>query len=84
MSDLARAVERFSDALAPVLVGLSKPPAQIERLRHDVIVEAFALACGFLNADGRQTDDELWELIAAFGPHLDTELGGAAPGEVRR
>jgi hypothetical protein len=84
MSDLARAVERFADALAPVLVGLSKPPAPIERLRHDVIVEAFALACGFVAADGRQTDDELWELIAAFGPHLDTELGGAAPADVRR
>jgi hypothetical protein len=84
MGEVARAVERFADSLSPVLVGLSKPPAQIEKLRHDVILEAFSLACGFLAADGRQTDDELWELIAAFGPHLDTELGGAAPADVRR
>ena len=35
----------------------------------------------FLAADGRQTDDELWELIAAFGPHLDT---AARRGDARR
>ena len=32
---------------------------------------------------GAQTDDELWELIAAFGPLLDTQLGGATPDDVR-
>ena len=65
----------------PVLVGLAKPPAPTpSKLRHDVILEAFTLACGFLAADGRQTDDELWDLIAAFGPHLDTELGGRDAG----
>jgi hypothetical protein len=48
------------------------------------VLEAFSLACGFLAADGRQSDDELWALIGAFGPHLDTELGGATPADVRR
>jgi hypothetical protein len=84
MGDLARAVERFADDLTPVLVRLAKPPADATKLRNDAVLEAFTLACGFVAADGRLTDDELWELIAAFGPHLDTQLGGATPGDVRR
>jgi hypothetical protein len=81
---LAQAVARFADDMTPVLVGLAKPPADAEKLRNDAILEAFTVACGFLAADTRQTDDELWDLVAAFGPHLDTQLGGATPGDVRR
>jgi Cdc6-like AAA superfamily ATPase len=84
MGDLAQAVRRFAEDLTPVLVGLARPPADATKLRNDAVLEAFALACGFLAADGRQTDDELWELIAAFGPLLDTQLGGASPADVRR
>ena len=84
MGDLRSAVVGFADDLAPVLLGLAKPPADAVKLRNDAVLEAFTLACGFLGADGRQTDDELWELIAAFGPHLDTQLGGANPADVRR
>ena len=84
MPNLATAVNRFADALTPVLVGLAKPPADAAKLRKDSVLEAFALACGFVAADGRQSDDELWELVAAFGPHLDTQLGGATPDDVRR
>jgi Cdc6-like AAA superfamily ATPase len=84
MADLTQAVARFADALTPVLVGLAKPPADAAKLRNDAVLEAFTLACGFLAADGRQSDDELWELVGAFGPHLDNQLGGATPAEVRR
>lgn len=84
MGDLARSVQRFADDLTPVLVGLAKPPADAAKLRHDAVLEAFGLACGFVAADGRQTDDELWALVAAFGPLLDTQLGGASPADVRR
>jgi len=84
MGDLARAVTRFADDLTPVLVGLARPPADAAKLRTDAVLEAFALACAFIAADGRQTDDELWELVAAFGPHLDTQIGGATPNDVRR
>lgn len=84
MGDLARAVTRFADDLTPVLVGLAKPPADASKLRTDAVLEAFSLACGFIAADHRQSDDELWELIAAFGPHLDTQIGGATPNDVRR
>jgi hypothetical protein len=54
-----------------------------DRLRQDVALEAFNLACGVLCGDGRLTDDELRELLAAFGPHLETQLGFATPQALR-
>jgi hypothetical protein len=77
-------VDGFIDAVSAVLVGLGTQRVSAERLRHDAAIEAFGIACAVLAADGRQTDDELWELVSAFGPHLDTQLGGATPGDVRR
>ena len=52
--------------------------------RRDAAAEAFNLTCGFVDADGLHTDDELWALIAAFGPLLPTQLGKATPEDVRR
>ena len=52
--------------------------------RHDAATEAFNLTCGFIDADGLHTDDELWALITAFGPLLPTQLGKATPEDVRR
>ncbi|MBA2281017.1 MAG: AAA family ATPase [Acidimicrobiia bacterium] len=84
MAGLQDATTSFVDALTPVLERLAPPPTTARQLRRDVVLEAFNLACGFLAADGRQTDDELWELAAAFGPHLDSEIGGATPTDIRR
>lgn len=52
-------------------------------LRSEVVLDAFNLACGFIDADDRQTDDELWSLAAAFGAELDTPLAGATPAALR-
>jgi Cdc6-like AAA superfamily ATPase len=52
--------------------------------RRDATTEAFNLTCGFIDADGLHTDDELSALTAAFGPLLPTQLGAATPADVRR
>jgi Cdc6-like AAA superfamily ATPase len=84
MGALRHEVDAFVESLSDVLIGLGTTTVPAEQLRHDCTIEAFGIACAVLATDGRQTDDELWELIAAFGPHLDTQLGGAAPADVRR
>jgi Cdc6-like AAA superfamily ATPase len=78
-------VRRFVDQMGPALIALSEgaPGFDAGRLRQDAILEAFNLCCGFLAADGRQTDDELWELLAAFGPLLESPLAGTTPDELR-
>ena len=52
--------------------------------QQDAATEAFNLTCGFIDADGLHTDDELWALTAAFGPLLPTQLAGATPDDVRK
>jgi hypothetical protein len=52
--------------------------------RHDAASEAFNLTCGFIDADGLHTDDELWALTAAFGPLLPTQLSAATPADIRK
>ena len=52
--------------------------------RTDAATEAFNLTCGFVDADGLHTDDELWALTEAFGPLLPTQLSQATPADVRR
>ncbi len=80
---LAVAVEQFADKVGAVLadaaVGTSVDAAS---LRSDAVNEAFRLSLAIMDADGRHTDDELWALVAAFGP---TGLlpAGATPAEVR-
>jgi hypothetical protein len=51
--------------------------------RDDATVEAFNLACAFIDADGLHTDDELSALIATFGPLLGTQLARATAQSVR-
>jgi hypothetical protein len=84
MGSLRSEVEAFIDTISGVLVALGTEKVAPDQLRQDCAVEAFGIACAVLAADGRQTDDELWELIAAFGPHLDAQIGGATPSDVRR
>jgi Cdc6-like AAA superfamily ATPase len=82
---LVEPVHRFVDAVGAALeeVGHGVAGVRPERLRRDAALEAFNLTCGLLVADGRQSDDELWELLAAFGPELETRLAGRTPAELR-
>ena len=82
---LEPAVRDFVETLTPVLEGVvaALPDAHLDDVRTDVTVEAYNLACAFIDADGLATDDELWALIGAFAPLLDTQLAQATPAEVR-
>ena len=85
VTTLVAPVHRFVDDVAEALVVVSEGVTGVDRarLRQDAVLEAFNLTCGLIAADGRQTDDELWALLAAFGPLLDTPLAGATPRELR-
>ena len=82
---LESAVTRFVDALTPVMrdVVSRLPDAEPDRAGNDVVVEAYNLACAFIDLDGLATDDELWSLIRAFSPRLDIPLLKATPTDVR-
>jgi len=85
-STLRAAVDTFVDRLVPVVEELAAKVAGVDasRLRSDVVVDAYNLACGFVDADGRHGDDELWDLISVFGHRMPTQLGRAAPDDVRK
>ena len=51
--------------------------------RADATLEAFSLACAVIDTDSRHGDDELWALVAAFAPRLESRLAGATPRTVR-
>ncbi len=80
---LAEAVDRFVDGVGEALqraaLGTSVDSA---RLRRDATVEAFNLATACVDTDARQTDDELWALIAAFSQH-DLIPAAATPENLR-
>jgi hypothetical protein len=82
---LVEPVRRFVDAAGVALEQVSAGVAGVrtDRLHHDATLEAFNLVCGLIGADGRQSDDELWELLGAFGPQLETRLAGATPAALR-
>ena len=88
MSDLLEApVRRFIDELTPVLAAITDsvvPGLPANRPPMDVTNEAFNLVAAFIDVDHRQTDDELWAFIAAFGPRMETMLGRATPEDVRK
>jgi AAA lid domain/ATPase family associated with various cellular activities (AAA) len=83
---LDEAVSAFVDELVPAIEELAAtvPAVDIARLRSDVVVDAYNLACGFIDADQRHTDDELWALISSFGHRMPTQLGRSTPADVRR
>src|SRR5206468_7644374 len=84
-STLTIPVRWFVDDVSSGLHELSKTTEENdEGPQHDAATEAFNLTCGFIDADGLHTDDELWALITAFGPLLPTQLGQASPQDVRR
>jgi hypothetical protein len=80
------AVDAFVDALAPVLAEVYRdlPDADPATARSDTIVEAYNLACAFIDADGRATDDELAALLHTFGARLDPALAQRNPEQARR
>jgi Cdc6-like AAA superfamily ATPase len=83
---LRQPVDRFVQQLAPAVaaVALEVEGVTADKLRRDVVLEAFNLCAGFIDADGLHTDDELWALIGGFAGLLDTQLGGATPRDVRK
>ncbi|HMG42086.1 MAG TPA: AAA family ATPase [Acidimicrobiales bacterium] len=84
-STLDEAVDAFVDHLLPVIEELAAEVAGVDvgRLRSDVVVDAYNLTCGFVDADERHGDDELWDLISVFGHRMPTQLGQAAPADLR-
>ncbi|MDP1821281.1 MAG: AAA family ATPase [Acidimicrobiales bacterium] len=82
---MATPVRRFVDAVAGALeeVGSTVEGVRPTAFRQDAALEAFNLTCGLLATDGRQSDDEVWELLAAFGPLLETRLAGTTPADLR-
>ncbi|MGH9273061.1 MAG: AAA family ATPase [Acidimicrobiales bacterium] len=76
-----RFIEVVAGALQEVSAGVSGVAA--DRWAQDAALEAFNLVCGLVGIDQRVSDDELWEVLAAFGPLLETRLAGATPDALR-
>jgi hypothetical protein len=87
---LDQPVERFVTDTTAALDHLARSVAmaRADALVGDVVIEAFNLAAAFIDADGTETDDELWALITAFAGRLDaglgTDLSKATPNSLRR
>jgi AAA lid domain/ATPase family associated with various cellular activities (AAA) len=79
------AVAGFVADLVPEVEALAATVAGVDRsrLRSDVVVDAYNLACGFIDADGLHTDAELWALIGAFGHRVKADLARATPRALR-
>jgi len=82
---LDEAVSAFVADLVPEVEALASSVARTDTsgLRSYVVVDAYNLSCGFIDADGLHTDDELWGLIGAFGPRMKTGLAQATPRALR-
>ncbi len=84
-SVLVDPVAAFVDAIAEPLSSFYEQASRSSaQARDDIGLEAFSLCCAMADADGRHTDDELWALLAAFGPRFPTQLSLATPDDVRR
>ena len=62
-STLDEAVDAFVDQLLPAVEELAAdvPGLDVGRLRSDVVVDAYNLACGFIDADERHVQVESFE-----------------------
>ena len=82
---LDEAVREFVEEFAGEVEVLGATVEGIDagKLRDYVEVEAYNLACAFIDADGLHTDDELWALIAIFGHRFPSELAKATPADLR-
>ncbi len=90
------AANAFIDALTPIVGSVragrgasasnASPVAAspvADDARRLVTAEAFDLARGFIDADQRATDEELWSLIVAFAPVHDPTLLERTPDQLR-
>jgi hypothetical protein len=82
---LVEPTRRFIDVVSASLGEVSRGVAGVrtDKLQGDVALEAFNLVCGLVAIDRRVSDDELWEVLGAFGPLLETRLAGATPQALR-
>jgi Cdc6-like AAA superfamily ATPase len=78
------AANAFIDALTPIVESVRHTPkAESAAVRREVALEAFALACAFIDSDRRAADEELWSLIVAFAPVLDQAMLRQTPADLR-
>ena len=84
-ASLVEPTRRFIDTTSRSLevIGARLTGVRVDKLHQDTALEAFNLVCGLLARDDRTSDDELWDVLAAFGPLLETRLAGATPGALR-
>ena len=82
---LVAPTRRFVDEVAAALAEISAGVKGVatDRWEQDAALEAFNLVCGLVAADDRVSDAELWEVLGAFGPLLETRLAGATPEALR-
>jgi Cdc6-like AAA superfamily ATPase len=83
--NLVEPTKRFIEVVAEALeeVGAGVTGIAEDRWAQDAALEAFNLVCGLVGIDRRVSDDELWEVLGAFGPLLETRLAGATPDALR-
>jgi hypothetical protein len=74
ITEVTAHLQRLSESLRGV---------KSDQLANDVTLEAYNLVAAFIDADGRQSDDELWALLTTFGPRLESVLVYATPTDVR-
>lgn len=80
------AANAFIDALTPIVASIADPGTGTgtgDAVRRRVTNEAYELALGFIDADRRATDEELWSLIVAFAPVHDATLLDRTPDQLR-
>jgi hypothetical protein len=78
------AANAFIDALTPIVASIGdNRAAGADAVRQRVTTEAYDLARGFIDADRRATDEELWSLIVAFAPVHDRTLLDRTPDQLR-
>lgn len=82
---LQEPVSNFIDELLPVLEQIAKdlPGIDKRKLPVDVAQEAYNLCAAFIDADGRETDAEIWAFLNAFAARFDSLLRLATPDKVR-
>jgi AAA lid domain/ATPase family associated with various cellular activities (AAA) len=78
-------VDQFVTEIGSALDQLARSVRMVraDALAGDVGVEAFNLAAAFVDADGAESDDELWALISAFAGRMGTGVAGATPADLR-
>ncbi|MCX7620503.1 MAG: AAA family ATPase [Acidimicrobiales bacterium] len=79
-------VREFMRVLVPIVEGIvaRAPNGDVDAIAGDVALEAFNLACGFIDADGLATDDELAALLQTFAPLIDESFARTTPTAARR